>query len=48
MSRKLAASGYRFDSMIERIVTSRQFLNKRGRSPRSRHESATNEASPQP
>ncbi|MEO5822816.1 MAG: DUF1592 domain-containing protein [Vicinamibacteraceae bacterium] len=30
MSRTLAARGYRFDSLLERIVTSRQFLNKRG------------------
>ena len=36
MGRKLAASGYRFDSLIESIVTSRQFLNKRGV---ARHES---------
>ncbi|MDB6037922.1 MAG: hypothetical protein JWM99_1763 [Verrucomicrobiales bacterium] len=31
MRRKLASSGYRFDDAIEAIVTSRQFLNKRGR-----------------
>ncbi len=31
MRTKLAASDYRFDAMIESIVTSRQFLNKRGR-----------------
>ena len=31
MRGKLAANGYRFDSAIESIVTSRQFLNKRGR-----------------
>ena len=31
MHDKLAANGYRFDDMIESIVTSRQFLNKRGR-----------------
>ncbi len=31
MQRKLARGGYRFDSVIESIVTSRQFLNKRGR-----------------
>jgi len=30
---KLAAGGYRFESVIESIVTSRQFLNKRGREP---------------
>jgi hypothetical protein len=30
MSRTLAARGYRFDALLERIVTSRQFLNKRG------------------
>ena len=29
MSRTLAARGYRFDSLLERIVTSRQFLHKR-------------------
>jgi hypothetical protein len=29
--RKLAADGYRFETVIESIVTSRQFLNKRGR-----------------
>lgn len=28
---KLAAGGWRFETMIESIVTSRQFLNKRGR-----------------
>ena len=31
MRAKLAANGYRFDTMIESIVTSPQFLNKRGR-----------------
>jgi len=31
MSHKLAADGYRFETVIESIVTSRQFLNKRGR-----------------
>ena len=31
MHRKLAADGYRFETVIESIVTSRQFLNKRGR-----------------
>jgi cytochrome c5 len=30
MHAKLAATGYRFDSLIESIVTSRQFLYKRG------------------
>lgn len=30
MHSKLAADGYHFDDMIETIVTSRQFLNKRG------------------
>jgi hypothetical protein len=29
--RKLADDGYRFETVIESIVTSRQFLNKRGR-----------------
>jgi hypothetical protein len=29
MSRTLAVRGYRFDSLLERIVTSRQFLHKR-------------------
>jgi hypothetical protein len=28
---KLAANGHRFDSLIEGIVTSKQFLTKRGR-----------------
>ena len=28
---KLASDGYRFETVIESIVTSRQFLNKRGR-----------------
>jgi hypothetical protein len=28
---KMAANGYRFETVIESIVTSRQFLNKRGR-----------------
>jgi len=31
MRGKLVANGYRFDTLIESIVTSRQFLNKRGR-----------------
>ncbi len=31
MRRKLAADGYRFDNLIDSIVTSRQFLTKRGR-----------------
>jgi hypothetical protein len=31
MQRKLAADGYRFASLVESIVTSPQFLNKRGR-----------------
>jgi hypothetical protein len=31
MRGKLVASGYRFDTVIENIVTSPQFLNKRGR-----------------
>ncbi|MSU65504.1 MAG: DUF1592 domain-containing protein [Opitutus sp.] len=31
MRRRLAAGGYRFESVIESIVTSRQFLHKRGR-----------------
>ena len=31
VSTKLAASGSRFETIIESIVTSRQFLNKRGR-----------------
>jgi hypothetical protein len=31
MHSKLAASGYRFDTMIDSIVTSPQFLTKRGR-----------------
>ena len=30
MQQKLAQDGYRFESLIESIVTSRQFLNKRG------------------
>jgi hypothetical protein len=30
MSKSLASRGYRFDSLVEGIVTSRQFLNKRG------------------
>jgi hypothetical protein len=29
--RKLAGDGYRFETVIESIVTSRQFLNRRGR-----------------
>ena len=29
--RKLAGDGRRFETVIESIVTSRQFLNKRGR-----------------
>jgi hypothetical protein len=31
MRGKLAANGYRFDNLVESIVTSRQFLTKRGR-----------------
>jgi hypothetical protein len=31
MHEKLASTGYRFDTIIESIVTSPQFLNKRGR-----------------
>jgi len=30
---KLAAGGFRFETVIENIVTSRQFLNQRGREP---------------
>ena len=30
MTRTLAARGYRFDSLVDGIVTSRQFLNQRG------------------
>ena len=30
---QVGKNGYRFDTVIERIVTSRQFLNKRGREP---------------
>jgi len=29
METRLAAQGYRFDSLIETIVSSQQFLNKR-------------------
>ena len=47
MSRKLAARGYRFDSLIESIVTSRQFLNKRG-SSRLANESQRHESARQP
>ena len=31
MRDRLAADGYRFGSLVEAIVTSPQFLNKRGR-----------------
>ena len=31
MRARLAADGYRFDSLIEQVVTSPQFLNKRGK-----------------
>jgi hypothetical protein len=31
MQDKLAADGYRFGSLVESIVTSRQFLTKRGK-----------------
>ena len=31
MRERLAADGHRFDSLIETIVTSPQFLNKRGK-----------------
>ena len=31
MRQRLAADGYRFDSLVESIVTSPQFLNKRGK-----------------
>jgi hypothetical protein len=30
IQRRLAANGHRFDTVIESIVTSRQFLTKRG------------------
>jgi hypothetical protein len=43
MQDKLAANGYRFDNLIAGIVTSRQFLNRRGGdelSERKRHEPA--------
>jgi hypothetical protein len=33
METRLAAQGYRFDSLIETIVTSPQFLNKRVQAP---------------
>jgi len=33
MRTTLAANGYRFDPLVEAIVTSPQFVNKRGRSP---------------
>ncbi len=47
MSRTLAARGYRFDSVVEGIVTSRQFLNKRRALTRGpAHESATVATSP--
>ena len=47
MSRTLAARGYRFDSLVEGIVTSRQFLNKRGAlSKGPDHESTTVSSSP--
>ena len=37
MRSKLAADGHRFETMIESIVTSRQFLNKRGREESAEH-----------
>jgi hypothetical protein len=42
MSRALAARGYRFDALLERIVTSRQFLTKRG-SLATSHDSASHD-----
>ena len=33
ISDQLPADGFRFDTVLERIVTSRQFLHKRGRDP---------------
>ena len=46
MSRTLAARRYRFESLVERIVTSRQFLHKRGRdaSRRGRTDESTDTA----
>ncbi len=47
MGATLAARRYRFESLVERIVTSRQFLHKRGTLPGEQvHESAQNAASP--
>jgi hypothetical protein len=39
LQRDLAAGGYRFDTLVEGIVTSRQFLNRRGRETVSASES---------
>ena len=36
MRTQLAADGYRFGSLVETIVTSPQFLNKRGDGDRAR------------
>jgi hypothetical protein len=36
MQAKLAANGYRFDTLVETVVTSPQFLNKRNPDPRAR------------
>jgi hypothetical protein len=47
MSRTLAARRYRFESLVERIVTSRQFLHKRGTLPGGPdHESTATPSSP--
>ena len=40
METRLAADGYRFESLVESIVTSPQFLNRRNPDARSRTESA--------
>jgi hypothetical protein len=40
MKTRLAANGYRFNALVEGIVTSPQFLNKRSTEPREKPDTA--------
>ena len=44
MNTRSAANGYKIDSLVETIVTSPQFLNKRGPDPRQQ---STSKETPQ-
>jgi hypothetical protein len=43
MDTRLAATGYRFDTLVDAIVTSPQFRNRRGAEPREKTLTASNE-----